>query len=67
MGRHEREHVAVVVPVAAGFLVGLDMTVANVRRIVLYEGGADPSPGRERRVFRRAYWRLWSAWMGWSA
>ena len=42
------------------------MTVADVRRIVLYEGGADSSPGPERRVFRRAYWRLLSHWMGWA-
>jgi hypothetical protein len=42
------------------------MTPRQVKRQILYEGGADPSPGK-RAYARRAWWRLWAAWMGWPA
>ena len=40
------------------------MTLAVVKRVILYEDGADPCPSPSILQKRRAYLRLWLAWMG---
>lgn len=42
------------------------MTAREIKRLMLYEGGADSMPGPKLGK-RRAYWHLWAAWMGWPA
>ena len=42
------------------------VTAREIKRLMLYEGGADNMPG-PKLVRRRAFWRLWAAWMGWPA
>ena len=44
-------------------LVVRRMTAREIKRLMLYESGADSMPG-PKLARRRAYWRLWAAWMG---
>lgn len=46
--------------------LGVLMTARDVKRLILYESGADSMPG-PKLARRRAYWLLWAAWMGWVA